>query len=145
MASGSKGPDTLPALPVREGEPAWTAEELAEVRAELEREVAELRREIAAAEGGLNDRLRDSGDGAGDDQADTGSKTFERENELSVAANARSMLVQAEHALAQMDARMRAGTYGVCESCGKPIGKLRLQAFHRATLCVSCKAREERR
>ena len=28
---------------------------------------------------------------------------------------------------------------------GKPIGKLRLQAFPRATLCVSCKQLEERR
>jgi DnaK suppressor protein len=48
---------------------------------------------------------------------------------------------QTEHALA----RIEAGTYGVCESCGKPIGKARLQAFPRATLCVACKQRQERR
>jgi len=47
----------------------------------------------------------------------------------------------AERALARIDA----GTYGVCESCGKPIGKARLLAFPRATLCVPCKQREERR
>ena len=141
MAGESKGPRVLPALPVREGETPWTPEELAQVRAELEREVAELRSEIADAEGGLTDRLRNSGDGAGDDQADTGSKTFERENELSVAANSQAMLLQAEHALA----RMEDGSYGGCERCGNPIGKMRLQAFPRATLCVSCKAREERR
>ncbi|MBN9325656.1 MAG: TraR/DksA family transcriptional regulator, partial [Cellulomonas sp.] len=41
--------------------------------------------------------------------------------------------------------RIAAGTYGACESCGKPIGKARLQAFPRATLCVECKQREERR
>ncbi len=29
--------------------------------------------------------------------------------------------------------------------CGQPIGKARLQAFPRATLCVDCKQREERR
>ena len=31
------------------------------------------------------------------------------------------------------------------ESCGKPIPTARLQAFPSATLCVTCKAREERR
>jgi hypothetical protein len=37
------------------------------------------------------------------------------------------------------------GTYGICESCGEPIGKMRLMAFPRATLCMTCKQREERR
>ena len=32
-----------------------------------------------------------------------------------------------------------------CENCGKPIGKARLEAFPRATMCVTCKQREERR
>jgi len=41
--------------------------------------------------------------------------------------------------------RLDTGTYGTCENCGNPIGKARLQAFPRATLCVSCKQREERR
>ena len=30
------------------------------------------------------------------------------------------------------------------ENCGKPIGKYRLQAFPRATLCRTCKEAEER-
>jgi DnaK suppressor protein len=37
------------------------------------------------------------------------------------------------------------GTDGSCDNCGQPIGKGRLQAFPRATLCVACKQREERR
>ena len=41
--------------------------------------------------------------------------------------------------------RLRTPDFGVCESCGEPIGKARLQAFPRATLCVACKQREERR
>ena len=68
--------------------------------------------------------MRDSGDGAGDDQADAGAKTYEREQEISLANNAREMLEQIEHALERIDD----GTYGICESCGNPIGKLRLQA-----------------
>ena len=84
---------------------------------------------------------RDSGEGAGDDQADAGTKTFEREHEMSLAANSRDLLSQVERALQRLDDH----TYGICESCGNPIGKGRLQAFPRATLCVSCKQREERR
>jgi DnaK suppressor protein len=60
---------------------------------------------------------------------------------MSIAANARDMLVQSERALA----RIAAGTYGVCESCGESIGKARLQVFPRATLCMSCKQKQERR
>ena len=59
---------------------------------------------------------------------------------MSLANNARDMLEQVEHALARIDD----GTYGVCESCGKAIGKYRLQAFPRATLCRACKEAEER-
>ena len=103
--------------------------------------MSRLRGEIADAESDIADLLRDSGDGAGDDQADAGTKTFEREHEMSLANNSRDMLAQAERALR----RIEDGTYGICESCGKPIGKFRLQAFPRATLCVSCKQKEERR
>jgi RNA polymerase-binding protein DksA len=96
--------------------------------------------EIHQAEGELEDLLRGSGDGAGDDQADAGAKTFEREHEITLANNARDMLRQAEHALERLDA----GTYGTCENCGNPVGKGRLQAFPRATLCVTCKTKQER-
>ena len=128
-------------LVVRADEKPWTAEELAEVRGTLEAERDRLRNEISSAESELNELLRDSGDGSGDDQADAGSKTFEREHEMSVANNSRDLLMQVEHALA----RIGDGSYGTCESCGQPIGKARLQVFPRATLCVTCKQREERR
>jgi RNA polymerase-binding protein DksA len=126
---------------VREDESPWTPKELAEVKTELELEIARLSSQIAEAEEGIADLLRDSGDGAGDDQADAGTKTFEREHEMSLANNARDLLFQNEQALAKLGD----GTYGSCERCGNPIGKLRLQAFPRATLCVSCKQLEERR
>ncbi|MFL6117054.1 MAG: TraR/DksA family transcriptional regulator [Catenulispora sp.] len=127
--------------PYRAGEDAWTAEEVAELQAELEGDAARLHREIGLAETGIADLLRDSGEGAGDDQADAGTKNFEREHEMAIANNARDMLQQTERALA----RLAAGTYGVCESCGEPVGKYRLQAFPRATLCMPCKQKQERR
>ncbi|MHB8342274.1 MAG: TraR/DksA family transcriptional regulator [Mycobacteriales bacterium] len=36
-------------------------------------------------------------------------------------------------------------TYGICEICGNPIGKARLLAFPKVTLCMTCKQRETRR
>ena len=128
-------------LQVREDETPWTAAELREVRTELEHDVARLTSEIEMAETGLHELLRDSGEGTGDDQADAGAKTFEREQEIALANNSREMLVQSNRALTAIDD----GTYGVCESCALPVGKMRLQAFPRATLCVSCKQRQERR
>ena len=35
-------------------------------------------------------------------------------------------------------ARIAAGTYGRCESCGGPIGRDRLQALPTATRCIRC-------
>jgi RNA polymerase-binding protein DksA len=129
------------ALPVRPSEEPWSAEEIAEVEADLRAEVDRLRADVASADQALGDLLRDAGTGAGDDQADTSSKNFEREHEMSIVNNARDMLVQSERALA----RIAAGTYGVCESCGEGVGKARLQVFPRATLCKDCKEKQERR
>jgi RNA polymerase-binding protein DksA len=119
----------------------WTAEELDEVRGDLEREIASRRADYDRAMAELTRLQQSSGDGAGDDQADAGSKTFEREQELSIANNRRDLLVQMERAMERLDK----GTYGRCESCQQPIPKPRLQAFPSATLCVTCKQREERR
>ena len=129
------------ALAVKADENPWTKAELDEVRAELTADVSRLAAELDLAEHELDELMRDAGDGAGNDQADVGSATFERDHEMSLANNARDMLTQTRRALARIDD----GTYGVCESCGQPIGKMRLQAFPRATLCMTCKQREERR
>jgi len=128
-------------LRVRENEKPWTVRELATVRAELEAGLARLQKEILAAEYDLAGLMRDVGDGAGDDPADAGTATFEREQEISLANNAREVFDQSARALARLDD----GSYGVCESCGSPIGKNRLLAFPRATLCLTCKSKQERR
>lgn len=140
-ASKSSTPSSVSRLAVREGEKPWTAREVAEVTEVLERDRSRLRDEIAAAEEEISHLLREGGEGAGHDQADVGSNTFERDHEMTMAKNARDNLVLVEEALQ----RIQDGTYGVCESCGLPIGKMRLQAFPRATLCMECKQRQERR
>lgn len=128
-------------LPVRDGEDPWTADELAEVQTELQSELGRLAEQIEVSETELVGLLRDSSEGAGRDPADVGSTNFERDHEISLANNARDLLDQTRLALRHI----ATGSYGLCDSCGRPIGKGRLQAFPRATLCVECKQREERR
>ena len=132
---------TTGAVPVRAGEESWTAQEIAEVEADLRAETERLRTDVASADSALAQLLHSSSDGAGDDQADAGSKNLEREHEMAIVNNARDMLLQSERALA----RLAAGTYGVCETCGEGIGKARLQVFPRATQCMPCKQKAERR
>jgi len=122
--------------------PPPTAQEYAEIRQSLLERMTELRAEHDRAMADINDLQRDRvGDMAGDDQADTGTKTFEREQEISLAKGILDRLSQVEHALD----RLAAGTYGRCERCGNPIPQARLEAFPSVTLCVACKQHEERR
>lgn len=129
------------ALPVRTGERRWTEAELAKVRDLLTGEADSLREDIERTESDIASRLGDAVGDAGDDQADVGAKAYEREHELAMTHNARELLTQTEQALE----RIADGSYGICQSCGQPIGKARLQAYPRAVLCVECKQREERR
>ena len=126
---------------VQEDESNWTQSELNAVRKLLQGDAEELMAEIAKAEESFHALIFESGEGAGDDQADAGTKTFEREHEISILSNKKDLLDQTNRALERIDA----GTYGVCENCGKQIGKLRLQeANTRATLCMPCRERQDR-
>lgn len=135
--SASSKPATLVVL---EQEDPWTKDELAEVRGVLNDDITRLTSELAEFEDDLADLIASS-DGAGQDQADVGSASYERDQEMQIVFNARDMLQQSEHALERIADR----SYGVCENCGNAIGKNRLMAFPRATLCMECKQREERR
>lgn len=79
--------------------------------------------------------------GYDEDYADSGSATFEREKDLSIANNVQDLLDKIEKALEKIDE----GTYGICESCGEPIDAARLRALPNALLCIRCKKAEERR
>ena len=141
--SAKKNPakTTADELVVKADEQAWTPAELDEVLAELNEQREHSAAVVAEMEAELDGLMRDSGDGAGQDQADVGATSFERDHEMSVLNSERDKLAQIDRALG----RIADATYGQCESCGQPIGKLRLMAFPRATLCMTCKQREERR
>src|SRR2546422_1444235 len=75
-----------------------------------------------------------------DDLVDVATETFEREKELALESSVQGMLTMVEEALQ----KVRAGTYGICEGCDKPIDGKRLRAIPYARLCIKCKEREER-
>ena len=139
MPKPAKGNEIV--VPVLDGEDPWTQDELDEVREDLLFDVQRMERAIRTAEKGLERLFDDGTEGAGRDPADVGSTNFERDQEMSLVQNARDMLDQAQNALRRLDS----GQYGWCEVCGQPIGKDRLIAFPRATLCLACKQREDRR
>ena len=126
---------------VSENESPWTAAEIKAIKSEISKELDRLRKELSIVEQEMDALIQESGEGAGDDQADAGTKTFEREHEMSLVINARDMVLQTERALERIENK----SYGNCEECGSPIGKARLQVFPRATLCMLCKQKEERR
>jgi len=126
---------------VSDTETPWTPAELKAIRSDISKELERLRHELSIVELEMDSLIQESGEGAGDDQADAGTKTFEREHEMSLVINARDMVLQTERALDRIDSKR----YGSCEECGNPIGKARLQVFPRATLCMLCKQKEERR
>ncbi|WP_213453988.1 TraR/DksA family transcriptional regulator [Rhizomonospora bruguierae] len=133
-ATKAAGKRAVPrARPAAETEKIRSA--LAERQSELREEYDQHLSEIAELQ---RDRLIDS---SGDDQADTGTKTLEREQEISLANNLLDRINQVERALERLDE----GGYGMCERCGNPIPVERLAAFPSATLCVTCKQLEERR
>ena len=132
---------SAPAPLVIEDNETWTATELKNMRSALAKDLERLRADLAKVESEMDSLIQDGGEGAGDDQADAGNKTFEREHEMSLLINARDMVIQTERAIERIDNK----SYGVCEVCGSQIGKARLEVFPRATLCMSCKQKEERR
>ncbi|WP_462418381.1 TraR/DksA family transcriptional regulator [Kytococcus sp. Marseille-QA3725] len=127
-------------LVVGQTEEPWSKSELTEVRTELESELTRLTRDLELAETELFELVSDSMGSQGD-EADAGSFSSERQHEMSLAENSRALLLQTTNALG----RIADGTYGRCESCDDAIGKMRLQAFPRATLCMPCKQHQERR
>lgn len=78
--------------------------------------------------------------GLGEDYADAGTATFDRERDLSIRNNIQDLMDQIDRAVERIDA----GTYGLCAMCGQPIEAARLKALRHAVQCLDCKRREER-
>lgn len=112
-----------------------TKKEIDELRVRLEQEHAELEEQLTTIEDSSFAATQSdlSGDvGLDDESADAGTATFEREKDLSIEQNVRDLLQKIERALRKIDA----GTYGICERCGKPIEKARIKALPYVDLCI---------
>jgi len=105
----------------------------------LDRERTETLARIAALQRDVSDIVSSASSTTGDDEHDPEGATigFERAQAMALLAQARDRLDALDAALARLDA----GQYGVCESCGREIPAERLAARPDATRCVQCAAR----
>ncbi len=115
-------------------ETKFLAAQRKQLLARRESYLADVARSTATAleltEDGAN---QDSADEDGFGEGDT--LNVERDRLLVVASEAKERVAEIDAALG----RVEAGTYGVCETCGKAIAKARLEVVPEATLCVNCK------
>jgi DnaK suppressor protein len=121
-----------------------TKKEIDDLRTRLEEEREELVTQLSTIEEDAfsSSQSELSGDvGLDDESADAGSATFEREKDLSIEQNVRDLLDKIARALKRMDA----GTYGICETCGKPIEKARIKALPYVDLCIKDAQAQSRR
>ncbi len=71
---------------------------------------------------------------------DMATATLDREIDYTLEENEGRVLAAIDAALK----RIENGTFGICRTCGKPIGEERLEALPYTTQCIDCKRKEER-
>jgi DnaK suppressor protein len=106
------------------------------LRARLESEQNRLTHELEQLKASVRpaeERREGSPFGKREEEA---AEAAELETRLELEKRIREQLAAVEHALAKYDE----GTYGLCDSCGQPIGSERLEALPQASLCLNCKA-----
>ena len=116
---------------------------MAEVQALLDAERARTLSRLAALTEDYAEVVAASRDTNADDEHDPEGATiaFERSQVGSLVAAARAHLGEIDAA----EQRLAAGTYGVCERCGEPIGAERLEVRPTARGCVACAEAQDRR
>ena len=105
-------------------------------KAELQGQLQTETQAISSSESEIAVEIRSD-----ENPAEAGTATFEREKHLSIANNVQDLLEKSTKALEKIEA----GSYGICESCGRPIDPDRLAALPHALMCIECKKAEERR
>jgi RNA polymerase-binding protein DksA len=108
--------------------------DLAPIRKRLLDEVARLHAEI---EGEANEPPEPMTYGS---QAASATQVSDQNRTQALRERATRDLDQVEAALGRLDA----GTYGICQACGRPINPARLQALPWAALDVECQQRAHR-
>lgn len=101
----------------------------------------ELRQQILALR-----RRRQGGTAVLDRPAGDSANVFELALQVTAGQHdeiVRARLAEKLQALAEVQDRLREGTYGLCQGCGGRIPQRRLEAMPTATLCVPCQEERE--
>jgi DnaK suppressor protein len=117
-------------------DPAWTAKELTSIRDGLVQSANRLRAELAILNTASAQAASASTLEVLHDEIDIAEHQAELMQDAVQTENATAILEQTEHVLDRLDL----GLYGICEKCSGSIGRARLEAFPRATLCITCVA-----
>ena len=101
--------------------------DLDKMRTQLHARLAELTEEARE----IDAELREP------DSTDSEERATEREGDEVLEGLGKSALheIAAIHAA---QARLKAGTYGTCVTCGEPVGEKRLEAVPHAAQCINC-------
>jgi RNA polymerase-binding protein DksA len=108
--------------------------EIEEIRARLLQQKAELEKRVST----IHEHARDPLDQDSAEQA----------AQLGNVAVVSALESEAVQQIAEIGAalqRLEAGTYGICVSCGEPIGEGRLRVRPAATQCLDCAELDNRR
>jgi RNA polymerase-binding transcription factor DksA len=102
----------------------------------LRRERADTLRRLAGLTHAFDEVVAASKDTNADDEHDPEGATiaFERSQADALVRQAREHLAEIDSA----EARLVAGTYGICDRCGRSIGEARLEARPTARACIEC-------
>jgi len=103
---------------------------------EQKRLIVELEQQQASASP-KDERREGSPFGKREEEA---TEALELEKRLVLEKRVKEQLADVEHALHKFEE----GTYGLCDSCGQPIDPARLEALPHASLCMKCKAQQEK-
>ena len=113
------------------------------VRTALREERDETVRLIEQLSSRLEAVIEATADSSSDDEHDPEGSTLAVERGQLVAQLERSRVRLDE--LDEATARLESGTYGRCETCGRPIAPARLEALPAARLCITCATRNPSR
>jgi DnaK suppressor protein len=107
-----------------------------------------IRSELEERRGRTQERLaelakrpeRGTAQGFGKRIGDGTTEAVSRLTDIGVGDSLERMLARTERALAKLND----GSYGVCDSCGDPIGPGRMRALPDGVLCLACASSERR-
>lgn len=107
-----------------------------DVTSRLDRQRRETVERLASLTDAFDEIVAASRDSNADDEHDPEGATiaFERSQVSALVSQSRDQLVEIDAAIA----RVKAGSYGICERCGQPISEGRLQARPVARTCIGC-------